>query len=450
MDSRVSVRNACRRLLASVAIGGLLASVLVRTSVAQAQADIQTISDSGLKALTTTIGGAPVLPTTRTVAHWWGSTLDPDNGVTYGYNMVGANPNACSGSGCSVTIDADITPLIVVVGGMTFSGSEVLAATLASPQFALNDYGSTPFATAAGAFPNTPAFVRGPGGALSQNDAGQHLQLQDATMRAQFNKTGSSTYHVMLNPIVHPEVTIVVPADKGTLLQSGRGVIFADVNIQWWATRIQNLNGSLGYTDPTHLPIYLTSDVLNFIGTDPLNCCVIGFHGAGIVPGNAIGNVNGKGNQPVQTYAWASYVSPGIYARPNGGTDWALQDIHAVSHEIAEWADDPFINNTVEPWLTPTAPQYGCTDILETGDPVVGIGFAMGTNTFKQGPNPNGSQSADGFYHPEDEVFLPWFMRLAPNFVSEPTQTASPNVGRYTLMGTLNPFPGFRKPATGC
>jgi len=54
------------------------------------------------------------------------------------------------------------------------------------------------------------------------------------------------------------------------------------------------------------------------------------------------------------------------------------------------------------------------------------------------------------YYHPEDEVHLPWFMRLAPNTVSEPTQTSSTNVGRYTLMGDLNPFPGFREPATGC
>ena len=112
--------------------------------------------------------------------------------------------------------------------------------------------------------------------------------------------------------------------------------------------------------------------------------------------------------------------------------------------------DDPFVNNTVEPWLTPTAPQYGCTGILETGDPVVGIGFAKGTNIYFQGPNPNGTQSADGFYHPEDEVFLPWFMRLAPNNVSEPTQSPSTNIGRYSLMGDLNPFPGFRVPATGC
>jgi hypothetical protein len=145
---------------------------------------------------------------------------------------------------------------------------------------------------------------------------------------------------------VRPSVTIDVPGNKGVLLQSSRGVILPDVNIQWWATRIQNLNNSLQYTDPTHLSIYLTSDVVNFIGPDPTNCCVIGFHGAGHVPGTGLASVNGNGNQPVQTYAWASYLSPGIYARPNGGTYWALQDIHPLSHEVAEWADDPFINNT--------------------------------------------------------------------------------------------------------
>jgi hypothetical protein len=336
---------------------------------------------------------------------------------------------------------------------MTFSGEDVLAATLASPVFGLNDYGSTPHATAAGAFPNTPAFIRGPGGLLSQNDAGEQLQLQDATMRAQFNQTGSSPFHLKLNPVTHDAITIVVPSGKGTLLQSGRGVVFADVNLQWWSTRIQNLLSSLGYIDPTHLPIFLTNNTVNFTGTSPLNCCVIGFHGAGPVPSKVKGSngpVNGNGNQPVQTFAWGSYMTPGIFARPNGGTDWALQDIHPLSHEISEWADDPFINNFVEPWLTPTAPQYGCSNLLETGDPVVGIGFAMGTNTFEQGANPDGTQSADGFYHPEDEVHLPWFLRLAPNTVSEPTQSSSANIGRYTFMGDLNPFPGFRMPATGC
>jgi hypothetical protein len=252
-------------------------------------------------------------------------------------------------------------------------------------------------------------------------------------------------------PVVHDTVTIDVPSGRGTILQSGRGVHFADVNIQWWSTRIQNLNNSLGYNDPTHFAVYLTKDTVNFIGTDPQNCCVIGFHGAAEVPSHTNnGGQNGNGNQPVQTFAFASYVSPGFFARPNGGRDWALQDIHPLSHEISEWADDPFINNLVEGWVTPTGQSSSCSTLLETGDPVTGIGFAMGTNTYLQGPNPDGTQSADGFYHPEDEVHLPWFMRLAPNNVSEPTQSASTNIGRYTFMGDLNQFPGFRQPATNC
>jgi hypothetical protein len=431
---------------------GLLASVVVVivavvASAASAASDTtaaepQLIDDSQLQASSTTIGGADVLPTTRTVAHWWGSTLDPHNGVTYGYNMVGADPSSCSGSACDVTVEADITPLIVTVGGRTFAGPKVLSPTIASPQFATDDYGSTPFATT-GPVGTLP---RGPGGALSQDDAGNQLQLQDATMRAQFNKTGASNYHLRLHPNVLPSVTIDVPSNQGTLLQSGRGVVFADINISWWAAKIQQLETS---ADPTHLPIYLTDDVLLHVGPDIFNCCVIGFHGTRAA-GSGGGSNNSNGNAKVQTFAWATYLSPGIYARPNGGPLWALQDIHPLSHEISEWADDPFVNNYVEPWLTPTAPQYGCTGILETGDPVVGIGFAKGTNTFRQGLNPNGSRSADGYYHPEDEVFLPWFMRTAPNTVSEPTQSPSENIGRYTFMGDLNPFPGFRQPATGC
>ncbi len=424
-------------------VSGLLMILVAALGIqtASAQPAPQVISDADLKASFTTIGGASVLPTTRTVAHWWGSTLDPHNGVTYGYNMVGADPNNCSGSACSVTIEVDITPINVIVGGRTFNGTDVVAATLASPQFALNNYGTTPAATAGAA--NLP---RGAGGVLSQGDAGKMLQLQDATMRAQFNKTGDSNYHLILHPHVLPAVTFSVPSNQGTLLQSGRGVVFADIDIGWWSSHINNLEQS---ADATHLPVYLTNNVLLYTNNNIGNCCVLGYHGTRAA-GNGGGSANSNGNAVVQTFAWASYIQPGIYARPDGGTDWALQDIHGLSHEIAEWADDPFVNNGVEPWLTPTAPQYGCTDVLETGDPVVAIGFAMGTNTFMQGPNPNGTQSADGFYHPEDEAILPWFMRTSPNNVSEPTQSPSTNIGRYTLMGDLNPFSGFRAPATGC
>ena len=408
-----------RKISVLVAIGLVLGLVgAAPAAAATPQGEALPISDANLKALTSTMGGAQALPTSRTVAHWWGSTLDPHNGVTYGYNMVGANPNTCSGSACSVTIEADITPINVNLDGLSFNGTHVLAGTLASPQFATNDYGSTPAATIPSCGTGT-AECMGAGGVLSQTQTGQQLQLQDATMRSQFNKGASSNYHVILHPNVLPAVTIDVPNNQGVLLQSGRGVIFADVNISWWAAQIQNLETK---ADPTHLPIYLTDSVLLHIGQNVLNCCVIGFHGANAA---GLGKGRGKtnGNAPIQTFAWASWVRPGIYARPNGGTDWALQDIHALSHEISEWADDPFVNNLVEPWLTPTAPQYGCTNILETGDPVVAIGFSMGTNGTDQTANP---------------------------WTSPTNHSPSTNIGRYTFMGDLNPFAGFRQPATGC
>ena len=409
----------------------------------------QPINASAFDPSTTTVGGgASVVSSTRTVAHWWGSTTNPQNGIAYGYNIVGADPNTCSGSACSVTIQADITPLIVKFDGMTFDGTTVVGPTLASPVFANNDYGSTPYATAAGKWPNFPRLIKGPGGALSQGDAGQLLQLEDATMRAQFNMVGkNSPYHLILQPNVLPAVTINVPANQGTLFQSPQGVIFPTINIGWWSSEINNLEQS---ADATHLPIYLSNDVL--LTTKKGSCCVIGYHGTHAV-GLSKGYGGTQGNAVVQTFAWTSWVTPGTYPRTSIAgptTDWALQDIHALSHEISEWADDPFVNNTVEPWATPTAPQYGCTGVMETGDPVVAIGFAMGTNTFEQGPTPSGDQVADGYYHPEDEVFLPWFMRLSPNTVSEPTQSTSSNVGRYSLMGDLNPFGGFRAPATSC
>ena len=404
-----------------------------------APATVPIMPDSSMQALTTTLGGVTVLPTTRTVAHWWGSTIDPDNGVTYGYNMVGADPNTCVATACATTIQVDITPIIVNIDGLTFSAEDILKGTLDSPEFENNDYGATLAAT-------DSSYAMGPGGTLSQADAGQALQLQDAIMRAQFNQTGGSSYHLYLHPNVLPAVTINVPRTEGTVFQSGRGVVFADINISWWSSQIQQLETS---ADPTHLPLYLTNNVVLYVGQNTGNCCVIGYHGTRAA-GNGAGSTNSEGNAVVQTFAWSSWVQPGFFSRADGGADWALQDIHAVSHEIAEWADDPFVDNTVEPWLTPTAPQYGCSGLLETGDPVVAIGFAMGTNSTEQGPNPNGTESADGFYHPEDEVMLPWFMRSAPNTISEPTQTASPNIGRYTFMGSLNPFPGFREPATGC
>src|SRR6201993_2510443 len=158
--SKTNINNVRVPLLVTL-IGAAALSAMLPPSL---RADPPVFDDDQMQVLTTTVGGAQVLQTTRTVPHWFGSTLDPNNGVTYGYNMVGADPNNCSGADCDVTVTVDIIPLNVFVGGESFNGSDVVDATLASPVFALNDYGSTPFATAAGNFPNLPVFIQGPGG----------------------------------------------------------------------------------------------------------------------------------------------------------------------------------------------------------------------------------------------------------------------------------------------
>ena len=409
------------------------------------------IDDSQLQVSFTTVGGvdgASILRTTRTIPHWWGATLDPQDGITYGYNIVGADPSTCAGDACDVTVEVDITPIDLRIGGMTFRGSDVIGATLASPQFALNDYGFTPYAT------TDPWGLskRGPGGVLSQEDAGIPLQFQDATMRAQFGKTGASPYHLRLHPNVFPTVTIDVPQGEGVLFLTPRGVVFVGVEINWFEATLQHLETS---ANPTHLALDLTDDTIAGSPHGRFPCwCVVGFHGAlaaAPVLGGITASGHSNGNAPVQTFAWTSYLSPGLIARPDGGTEWPLQDIDVLSHEISEWANDPYASNTVEPWpFVPGFPQYGCSPSLETGDPAGSGAFAMGVNTFRQGPNPNGSQSADGYYHPEDVVTLPWFMRQAPNLVSEPTQTPSANVGRYTFMGSLEQYAPLNAPPPPC
>src|SRR5579864_3367521 len=150
-----------RRLGLSVSLIAAMVAAFSATPVSASGSSIQTISDSQLKAMTTTVGGAagaPSLNTGNTVTHWFSTTKNGDNGIVYGYNMVGANPNNCSGQACDVTVQADVQPLIVNVAGLTFDGRDVIAATLASPVFASNDYGSTLYAT----LPGCPAVTCSP------------------------------------------------------------------------------------------------------------------------------------------------------------------------------------------------------------------------------------------------------------------------------------------------
>jgi hypothetical protein len=68
-------------------------------------------------------------------------------------------------------------------------------------------------------------------------------------------------------------------------------------------------------------------------------------------------------------------------------------------------------------WSVPSEPQYGCSDVLEAGDPLVGTEFNVSLN--------------GRTYHPQDEAFLPWFSRTSPS--------TSLN-GLYTYLGTFTTY----------
>ena len=392
--------------------------------------------DAGMSPKFTTMGGASPLATDKTVPHWFGQFTDPTNGVTYGYNMVG-NEDPRNASAGTTTIGVDIIPVnfqFAANGGYALNGSNIANAITNSPMFTNNDYTSTRYTTDEHYLPTR-------GGTLSPGNSG--VQYEDAIMRSQFNKTGSSYHLILGTPNVMAPVTISVPQNQGSAFRGTRGVIFGLMSVSWFSSTINNLMQNMKL-DPTRLVVFLTDNVMLYIGTLD-NCCIIGYHGAAHATGSGGGSTHGNGTQSVQTFAFAAYTQPGtFYPGPDGA--YFIQDIHALSHEIAEWGDDPFVNNLVDPWLTPTAPQYGCTAYLETGDPVVAIGFTIRGNTYFQ----NGAYAGDGYWHPEDEVLLPWFSREAPNHTSQPTQTTSTNIGRYSFLGDLNPFQGFREPATGC
>lgn len=98
-----------------------------------------------------------------------------------------------------------------------------------------------------------------------------------------------------------------------------------------------------------------------------------------------------------------------------------IADVLPLSHEVAEWMNDPFVGgfsflNFIPPAILP-GQGGGCIFNFETGDPL-------------EAPLPTQfTQVTNGTtYHLQDEVFLPWYLHSVPSF--------SVN-GWYTLRNTF-------------
>jgi hypothetical protein len=290
---------------------------------------------------------------------------------------------------------------------------------------------------------------------------GDVTQYGDAFMRAQFGKLGS-LYHVLLaNVKTYPTQSVEVPAADGLAYQRPVGAwrtahgmptdtIAGVADFGWFANYLIDTMTRLNI-GPNVMPIFLTDNVMLYDGSY-LNCCTIGFHGT---PAAAASVDHASLPAAQQTLMFAAWSTPGTYSgfmtdytgtRTAPAPTRGIADIHALSHEVAEALDDPFVDNYVVPWLTPTAPQYGCTDVLETGDPVVGVWFPLANNN---------TGAKDGYqyygqYHPEEEVNAQWFAHGALE-----AQGYRSWDGRLTFMGPRTTglggaYTGFGTYSQGC
>ena len=99
------------------------------------------------------------------------------------------------------------------------------------------------------------------------------------------------------------------------------------------------------------------------------------------------------------------------------GTRSGFYGLAPMSHELAEWLANPYVTNEVPEWTEKTNPQYGCSDELEVGDPLVGKVLRVNKQAY------------------QDEAYLSYFARQKPS-------TAW--LGRYTWFNT------FKTHSHGC
>ena len=105
---------------------------------------------------------------------------------------------------------------------------------------------------------------------------------------------------------------------------------------------------------PATLPIFLVKNVVFTSG----GCCILGYHSAFNNPSFS--------NNP-QVYGIADWDTTGDFGS-------AAANDAVPSHEIAEAANDPFVNNATPSWGH-IGQVTGCQGNLEVGDPLTGTAF---------------------------------------------------------------------------
>ena len=295
-------------------------------------------------------------------------------GKTWHLTMVGATPE----SGVSTSIPAHI-----VAVSLKLQNADLVTFTTVSV---------APFATPT---LNSPNFQ------VSNYSSGAAIQFGDAIQRAEFFHKMKPGWHTILRPatIVH-SLTITVPR-------------FTTVNVNGFNTQVQTYftsKASDGRTAVFLLDQFFNPEIFNAVAneinagrfsTNAMNiallpntslfsldsfggvgsCCVVGFH--------TFFTDTRAPRESRWLFAFASWISPGVFS--------GFQDVTALSHEISEALNDPFVDNLVPAWQFPNETGT-CQDNLETGDPVEVLS------------NPMFPVHVSGTtYHPQTEALLQWF-----------------------------------------
>jgi hypothetical protein len=313
----------------------------------------------------------------RTVPHWSGSFTF--QGTAYPYTMVGNAP----GKGGITRVPTSVIPISFFFDefvdptgkNITIDVGPVLSDALMSPDFVKASYGTG------------------------------FTQFSDAIQRAEFwNVMGNDWHTIVEAPGRHQRVQVEVPVGLSQLFQLPDGTLFAILDADFFSSQLNTIV-QLDNLQHDEFAIALTNNVFLYTGGNPSNCCVLGFH-------TAFETKRVEEVHYVQTFAWASFFSAGIFS---GG----FADVTAISHELAEWMNDPFINNATPPWQFPDG-SGACQANLETGDPVEVL------------PNATFPVTLHGFtYNPQTEALLQWFTRESPSSAfngaySYPDMTALP------------------------
>jgi hypothetical protein len=237
-------------------------------------------------------------------------------------------------------------------------------------------------------------------------------QYLDAFQRASFWTDVSGTpYHTVFStaPTVLPALSVSVPAVDG-FTNFGVCGPFGEMDIGWWDDYLQTtLIPSLAAqgVGPANFPQFVSDSVFE---SENGACCALGYH-------NAFLN-----NGTFQSYSMNAYDTSGATG----------SDISVMSHEVAEWMDDPGTNNPTPAWgqegqvyASPPDPP-ACQANLEVGDPL-SPGFFTPTNPFSVTLNGN-------TFTLQELAFYSWYFGQSPSLGAG---------GGYSDNGT---FIGFAQP----